>query len=304
MSPGVPVEAAGCCSPSTSTALLCTPGCDPVTLVVRAGCVECGAAPGVPEVVGWLDAAGVFTAGSAPAGLVPCDTCAPRSCGTVTTVKLCDLDADGCVRFLRHLVVDCNGQVTATADTTLFGDPYTPVNPGQCDECPCEPETKVLPLCDHLDDGAIVRFLRRVTYDCETGQILTQEDLQLDGITPYTPTGRVDNCPCGDGGGELCEPAPVCSRFAGVSGPDVWELPEGAESFSVSIICGHGIEIRDCAGEVTVVDEGCGVLHYAAPQPGTGCAPRTLCTPFTVALPEGAAAYFQWITTCDGEESA
>ena len=273
--------------------------------MIRSGCADCSTDPGgVPEVAGWLDAAGVYTPGQPPAGLVPCGTCEQAEpCGTVTTVKLCDHDADGCVRFLRHMVHDCDGRVTATVDTTLTGEPYTPINPGDCDDCPCEPEAKVLPLCDHQGDGTIVRFLRRITYDCETGQILTQEDFELDMTTPYTPQGRVDNCPCG-GDSEPCEPEPVCSRFMGMAGPDVWELPEGVESFSISIICGHGIEIRDCVGEVTVVNEGCGVLNYAAPQPGTGCTSRTFCTPFTVTLPEGAAAYFQWITTCDGEESA
>lgn len=307
-SPGAPVEVAGCCSPSMATTLLCTPDCDPVTLVLQSTCVECGDEAGNPRVTGWVDAAGTFTAGAPPAGIGPCGDCGERDepCATVTTIRLCDITPDGeCVPFLRHMVHDCDGQVTNTADTNLLGEPYTPV--GQvdgCDNCPCVDDTKVLVLCDHLDDGTVVRFVRRITYDCDTGQITAQEDLQLDMTTPYEPQGRVGNC-CDDHepGPVPCDPQPVCARFSGVAGPDVWELPEGVESLSVSIICGEGITVTDCAGEQTVMNEGCGTISWAAPQSGS-CTPNTLCRPFTVELPEGAAAYFSWIETdCGGEES-
>lgn len=241
-SPVAPVEVAGCCSPSMATTLLCTPDCDPVTLVLESTCVECGDEAGNPRVTGWVDATGTFTAGAPPAGIGPCGDCGERDepCATVTTIRLCDITPDGeCVPFLRHMVHDCDGQVTNTADTNLLGEPYTPV--GQVDGC--------------------------------------------------------DNCPL------PCDPQPVCARFSGVAGPDVWELPEGVESLSVSIICGEGITVTDCAGEQTVMNEGCGTISWSAPQSGS-CTPNTLCRPFTVALPEGAAAYFSWIETdCGGEES-
>lgn len=48
-------------------------------------------------------------------------------CGSVTLLRLCDQTADDCVPFLRHLVHDCDGQVTASTDTELDGTtPYTP----------------------------------------------------------------------------------------------------------------------------------------------------------------------------------
>lgn len=73
-SPG-PIEVAGCCSPSIATTTLCTSECTPVSLVIRSGCAECGDDAGDPQVLGWIDGDGLYTAGAPPAGLVPCDTC-------------------------------------------------------------------------------------------------------------------------------------------------------------------------------------------------------------------------------------
>ncbi|MFK0063345.1 hypothetical protein ACIQTN_29470 [Streptomyces werraensis] len=48
--------------------------------------------------------------------------------------------------------------------------------------------------------GSSTTFLRTICRDCQ-GQILGVTDTELDGETPYTPTGEVTACTGGDGGG-------------------------------------------------------------------------------------------------------
>ncbi|MCT7373432.1 hypothetical protein, partial [Chelativorans salis] len=70
-----------------------------------------------------------YTADPAGVSVGPCPQdpeCAP----TPTTQLLYDIRADGTVEpFLRHMVVDCEGNVLETNDTTLGGQDYT-VDPG------------------------------------------------------------------------------------------------------------------------------------------------------------------------------
>ena len=113
---------------------------------------------------------------------------------------------------------------------------------------------------------------------------------------PFTPAP----CPCGPGDtpgpGLDCDPVPMCPQFAGLSGPEVWSLPAGVESFTIDVVCGP-ITITDCQGEVTVVNE-CGSLSYAAPS--LGCTPGAFCTPFTLTVPADSAAYVKFLTPCGG----
>lgn len=230
---GEPVEVnvTTCCAPSIASTPLCRQDGTTVLLVVRSGCVECGEAAPDPEVVGWIDpATGTFTPGAAPADAGPCGG---ERCASVTALRLCDQTPDGdCLPFLRHLVHDCDGQVTASTDTAV------------------------------------------------------------DGITPYTPAGEVGDCSeC-----EQCEPALLCPQLLGLAGPETWTMPEGTESVALQVACGP-VVVTDCAGNSTQINE-CGTgLSWSAPP--AGCAPGTLCTPFTVEVLDGAAAYINFLGPCD-----
>ncbi|MEZ7005833.1 hypothetical protein [Streptomyces sp. AD55] len=281
-----------CCAPSIATAPLCLEDGTPVVLVLRSACACDGAAPAPPEVAGWLDpATGTLTEGPPPDGAGPCPG---DACASVSLLRLCDQTPDGdCVPFLRHLVHDCDGQVTASADTALDGTtPYTPAGEiGDCDDCPCPPRTRVVPLCDYLGPGPqpAVPFLRHVVYDCDTGTVLEQTDTLTDGTTPYLPVGEVAEC-------GACRPTPMCARLLGLSGPEVWEMPEGTESLAVTVACGP-VTVTDCTGAATVINE-CGTsFSWAAPS--GDCQPGRLCTPLTVTVPEGAAVYLNLLTPCD-----
>lgn len=218
-------------------------------------------------------------------------------CGAAVILPLCDVTPDGCVPFLRHLAHDCDGVVTGQHDTRPDGvTPYTPVGEvGDCDDCPCEDGEKVLPLCDYQPDGSSVPFLRHITYDPDTGQVVEQVDTETDGATPYTPVGEVGEC------GE-CRPTPMCPQLVGMSGPDTWVMPEGTESLSINVACGP-ITVTDCAGNATVVNE-CGTgFQWSAPTT-SACAPPSLCGPFTVDVPEGAAVYINYLTPCTAGDAS
>lgn len=278
-----------CCSPSIATAPLCLEDGTPVLLVLRSPCGVCDGEPaGDPEVVGWLDpATGQVTPGPAPEGAGPCTA---DDCASVSLLRRCDHTPDGeCVPFLRHLVHDCDGQVTATADTATDGTtPYTPVGEViDCEDCPCQDGTTVVPLCDYQPDGSSVPFLRHLTYDSTTGQVTEQVDTTTDGVTPYTPVGEVGKC-------GQCRPTPMCPQLLGLTGPETWTMPEDTASLSITVACGP-VTITDCAGNSTVVNE-CGNFQWAAPP--ADCAPGRLCTPVTVDVPEGAAVYLNFLTPC------
>ncbi|WP_086778056.1 hypothetical protein [Streptomyces griseus] len=279
-----------CCAPSITSVALCQEDGTPLLLVLRSDCACDGAQPGAPEVAGWIDpATGAFTAGPAPAGAGPCPS---SSCASVTVLRLCDSTDDGeCVPFLRHLVHDCDGQVTASTDTGTDGTtPYAVVGQSiDCDDCPCVDGTKVVPLCDYQLDGSSVPFLRHLTYDCTTGVVTEQTDTETDGTTPYAPTGDVGEC------GE-CRPAPMCPQLLGLSGPETWDMPEGTESLAITVACGP-VTVTDCAGNTTVINECGSAFSWAAPSTGA-CEPAALCSPFTVDVPEGAAVYINFVSPC------
>lgn len=213
-------------------------------------------------------------------------------CGSVTLLRLCDQTADDCVPFLRHLVHDCDGQVTASTDTELDGTtPYTPAGTvGDCEDCPCPPQTKVVPLCDYGSGPTqVTPFLRHIVYDCATGAVLEQTDTLTDGVTPYTPQGEVGEC-------GQCRPTPMCPQLLGLSGPETWTMPEGTESLALTVVCGP-VTITDCSGMSTTINE-CGANFTWAASSG-GCQPGRLCTPFTVDVPADAAVYINFLTPCE-----
>ncbi|RIH60580.1 hypothetical protein D3C59_17950 [Streptomyces sp. SHP22-7] len=120
---------------------------------------------GDPEVVGWLDTAGLFTPGVLPADAGPCEAgCVGTACR-----QLCD-DADG------------DGQAGTTyselwcirADGSAeLSIPYTPIAPIDCTYgCP---GSETVTLCDA--NGPI---LRRYTW---LNGVASYEDFALDGAT-------------------------------------------------------------------------------------------------------------------------
>lgn len=289
-----PVEP--CCAPSITSAPLCLPDGTPILLVLSAPCGECDGDTAIPAVTGWLDpAGGEFTPGPAPEGAGPC---ADESCPTTADIlPRCDATPDGeCVPMLRHLLRDCTGAVLEVVDTAPDGvTPYTPTGEViNCDDCPCGDCTKAVPLCDIAPDGSETAFLRHLTYDCESGAVIEEHDTTTDGHTPYTPTGEIGEC-------GQCRPTPMCPSLVGLSGPEVWEMPERTESISLSVVCGP-VTVTDCTGAPTVINE-CGAsFNWSAPA--TSCAPGELCGPFTIELPEGAAVYINLLSPCDlGDES-
>lgn len=233
--PGPGPGGSSCCAPSITSTALCRPDGTTILLVLRSGCVCDGADPGTPEVAGWIDAGtGEFTEGPAPGDAGPCSGSGSDDCATVTVLRLCD-QTDDCTPFLRHLLHDCTGTVTSSADTTE------------------------------------------------------------DGTTPYTPAGAVGDCAaCTD-----CPPTPMCGQLLGLSGPETWSMPEGTESLTINVACGP-VTITDCAGNTTVVAE-CGTGFTWGAPPTPGCAPPALCMPFTVDIPEGAAAYLNFVSPCADE---
>lgn len=281
-----------CCAPSIASTPLCREDGSTILLVLRSACSACdGAEPSAPEVVGWLDpTTGAFTEGPAPDDAGPCTA---DDCASVSLLRLCDQTDDDCAPFLRHLVHDCDGQVTASTDTALDGvTPYTPAGEvGDCEDCPCDPCTKVVPLCDYAGPGPepVTPFLRHLTYDCTSGAVLEQTDTLTDGTTPYTPVGEVGEC-------GQCRPTPMCAQLLGLSGPETWTMPEGTESLALTVVCGP-VSVTDCAGMSTTVNECGATFTWSAPP--TDCAPGRLCTPFTVGVPEGSAVYLNFLTPCD-----
>ncbi|MGW2766240.1 hypothetical protein [Streptomyces sp. NPDC001275] len=113
------------------------------------------------------------------------------------------------VQFMRRQTMDCEtGDVIATHDTTLSGEPYTVTGEvGACQpvtECCPQQNTETLALCDTAGDGTVTAFLRHLTH-AEGGGITAVVDTLLDGATTYTPTGDVGVC-------DAAEPPPE-TRF-------------------------------------------------------------------------------------------
>ncbi|GAA2948229.1 hypothetical protein ACFPN0_15250 [Kitasatospora cinereorecta] len=217
-----PVEVTTCCSPSIASAPLCRADGSTVLAVVRSGCVECGQAADDPAVVGWLDAAGVFTPGALPADTGPCDA------GCVDTVcrQLCDdTDGDGAADATYSELWCIRADGTAELVLTYQDDPslpYTPVAPVDCTYgCP---DSETVTLCD--DSGP---FLRRYSF---LNGSASYEDVDLDGQTPHVVTGTVGVCD-----GEPCDAQTTPAATIGLC------LADGTP---IAVVV-----TRDCAGTVT-----------------------------------------------------
>ncbi|KAA9379622.1 hypothetical protein F5972_08170 [Microbispora cellulosiformans] len=189
-----------CCAPAIAAQPLCLPDGAAVLLVVRSGCVECGATPADPQAIGWINPqTGVFTPGVVPAGAGPCD----GGCSTVTTVQLCDLlPGGGCTPFLRHLVRDCAGAVTTTLDTALDGTTIYPVSgtAGNCAACAAGcVDTICVQRCDDTDgDGqpdATYSELWCVRADGSAELVLTYADEPAVPYVPVSPMECTYGCP-------------------------------------------------------------------------------------------------------------
>ncbi|MFJ4627180.1 hypothetical protein [Streptomyces sp. NPDC088847] len=190
--PGVPpADAAPCaqgcsCSPSIATTALCRADGTSVLVVVRSDCTDCDTPVANPSAVGWIDPlTGVFTPGSAPADVVPCEalTCVDTICR-----QLCDdTDGDGAADATYSELWCIRADGSAELVLTYQDDPsvpYTPTAPVDCTYgCPT---SETIQLCD--DAGA---FLRRYTW---LNGLATYEDFALDGMTPHVVTGTVGAC--------------------------------------------------------------------------------------------------------------
>ncbi|CAL9613014.1 hypothetical protein SUDANB1_05667 [Streptomyces sp. enrichment culture] len=177
-----------CCAPSITSTLLCRPDCSTILVVMQSGCVDCGAAPTTPEVVGWVDTAtGVFTAGAAPADTGSCDGCG-GCVDTVCVTRCDDTDGDGAADASYSELWCIQQDGTTELVLTYQGDPstpYTPVAPVDCEFGSMDCHTQL--LCD--DSGA---FLRRYTFVSDgTASFL---DVALDGETPHVVIGTVRDC--------------------------------------------------------------------------------------------------------------
>ncbi|PWI15962.1 hypothetical protein DI272_18680 [Streptomyces sp. Act143] len=174
-----------CCSPSITSTPLCRADGTTVLLVVRSGCDTCGSTPDDPVIAGWLDTAGVFTAGPPPVDAGPCTS------GCVDTVcrqRCDDTDGDGVadVSYSELWCIKADG--TAELVLTYQDDPSVPYTPTAPVDCEYATETtETLTLCD--DAGP---FLRRYSW---LGDTASYEDVELDGSTPHVVTGTVGLCP-------------------------------------------------------------------------------------------------------------
>lgn len=99
--------------------------------------------------------------------------------------------------FLRHVTIDCEGNVVTVTDTEIDGvTPY--VVQGAVTDCAATDQGTNCNECDSLllcDDGAdpAVPFLRTICRDC-TGLTTSATDTELDGLTPYTLVGAAVAC--------------------------------------------------------------------------------------------------------------
>ncbi|MFJ7489685.1 hypothetical protein ACIQZB_00240 [Streptomyces sp. NPDC097727] len=228
---GVDPGSSSCCAPSITSIPLCREDGTPLLLVLRSACTCDGAEAADPEVAGWIDpATGIYTAGAAPAGSGPCPS---SDCASVSVLRLCDhIPAGEPLPFLRHLVHDCDGQVTAATDTALDGTtPYTPTGDvGECDEC------RPAPMCPQL-----LGLAGPETWTMPEGT----ESLTVTVVCgPVTVTDCAGNATtineCGTSfswaapATGACEPAALCSPFT-------VDVPEGAAVYINFVSpCGMG----------------------------------------------------------------
>lgn len=120
-----------------------------------------------------------------------------RQCGAtdVEIIELCDRQPNGVViPFLRRIIFDANGTVIASENVDPDGNPYNPTGAvTTCSAAAGDVETQL--LCDVQGDGTPVPFLRSVLYLPGLGGFAdSSADWELDGTTPYAPTGTVTTC--------------------------------------------------------------------------------------------------------------
>ncbi|MCT7376076.1 hypothetical protein [Chelativorans salis] len=149
-----------------------------------------------------LDGAHYEAAGPVSAG--ECESCAP----TPTTQLLYDIRADGTVvPFRRDTVVDCEGNILSSKDTTLDGQDYIVDPNGEVvvqppAEEPCASTVHAREMRDLRPDvepneegqRCAVLFFRNYVYDCE-GNFVRHYDTDAEG-QEYKPVAVAD-CPDG-----------------------------------------------------------------------------------------------------------
>lgn len=103
-------------------------------------------------------------------------------------------------------------------------------------------DQEFLPLCDVADDGTSTPFLRR--FATSPAGTVTATDTQLDGVTPYAPTGTVGMC---------STPAePVDVQTHGVENT-AWDLADNAGTQSVTVLVYAGtVTVATAEGTLTV----------------------------------------------------
>ncbi|MFF3441762.1 hypothetical protein [Streptosporangium sp. NPDC002721] len=170
-----------------------------------------------------------------PAGTV--GVCGPTAgtgtepCGHSEALPLCDVATDGTsTPFLRHLVYDCAGAVTGTADTALDGTtPYTPA--GTVGLCPTESaddgplEVGSYPLCviDNASGNVLQHVRREVVYDAAGDAVAERFVDAVTGGPVAIPGGaHLGVCPsehaCQD-----CQTVPLCDT--GVDNSSFEQVP-------------------------------------------------------------------------------
>jgi len=120
----------------------------------------------------------------------------PVNANSTVAQLLCDAGS-GNAQFIRFYCLDAACAITSVLDFLPDGvTPYTPVGPvGVCtDVSGRDVEEHILCDVDGTTGQIIARFIRRITFDQTTGAVISVQDLQLDGTTPYVVTGTVSQC--------------------------------------------------------------------------------------------------------------
>ncbi|MEU4406196.1 hypothetical protein AB0F88_16870 [Streptosporangium sp. NPDC023963] len=153
-----------------------------------------------------------------PAGTV--GVCGPTAgtgtepCGHSEALPLCDVATDGTsTPFLRHLVYDCAGAVTSTADTELDGiTPYVPAGTVQV----CAPalgvDVETYPLCviDNATGNVIQHVRREVVYDAAGAAVAERFVDAVTGGPVALPGGtHIGVCPS-ESACQNCQTVPLC----------------------------------------------------------------------------------------------
>ncbi|MFC8465998.1 hypothetical protein [Streptomyces sp. NPDC057250] len=120
------------------------------------------------------------------------DTWAAGPCTTsryMADQVLCDDAGPFLRKYVQSLDPTNQAQVNSFRDFTLAGVAYTPV--GDVSQCGAS-DTELIELCDITPGGAVVPFVRVLTYS-HTGELLSAENQDADG-NPYAATGIATIC--------------------------------------------------------------------------------------------------------------